>query len=211
MAPSSDRSLIDKGKTWVKLPGPYGDTKVGSPSYSDTGAVAHAYAKTAPEPSGWGRDWPHPTAKDKPEDAPLFDLLADWVPDEKARRSLDYAVGPLQERGRDREAEGPGGSQVEDDDPHDSDRHGRAGRPSRDRPGRQPLETFGEHHRDVVDGPSARGEASRAAQGARARSLPGPGAQRARGSHRPDSGESDGGGRGSAARGAADPRHPDRR
>jgi hypothetical protein len=32
MAPSSDRSLIDKGKTWVKLPGPYGDTKVGSPS-----------------------------------------------------------------------------------------------------------------------------------------------------------------------------------
>ena len=60
-----------------------------------------------------GRDWPHPTAKDKPEDAPLFDLLADWVPDEKARRSLDYAVGPLQERGRDREAEGPGGSQVD--------------------------------------------------------------------------------------------------
>ena len=97
----------------MKLPGPYGDTKVGSPSYSDTGAVAHAYAKTAPEPSGWGRDWPHPTAKDKPEDAPLFDLLADWVPDEKARRSLDYAVGPLQERGRDREAEGPGGSQVD--------------------------------------------------------------------------------------------------
>ena len=33
----------------MKLPGPYGDTKVGSPSYSDTGAVAHAYAKTAPK------------------------------------------------------------------------------------------------------------------------------------------------------------------
>jgi predicted TIM-barrel fold metal-dependent hydrolase len=35
--------LIDKGKTWVKLSGDYQDSKVGTPSYSDTVPVARAY------------------------------------------------------------------------------------------------------------------------------------------------------------------------
>ena len=81
-------SLIDKGKTWVKLSGAYGDTKVGPPTYSDTSAVARAYAKAAPERCVWGSDWPHPTEKDKPDDALLLDLLLDWVPDEKARHRV---------------------------------------------------------------------------------------------------------------------------
>ena len=35
----------------------------------------------------WGSDWPHPSEQQKgvPDDAVLFDLLTDWVPDEKAR------------------------------------------------------------------------------------------------------------------------------
>jgi predicted TIM-barrel fold metal-dependent hydrolase len=82
------RALIDKGKTWVKLSGAYGDTKVGPPTYADTSAVARAYAKAAPERCVWGSDWPHPTEKDKPDDALLFDLLTDWVPDEKARTRI---------------------------------------------------------------------------------------------------------------------------
>ena len=81
-------ALIDKGRTWVKLSGAYADTKVGPPSYSDSRAVARAYAKAAPERCVWGSDWPHPTEKDKPDDAVLFDLLTDWVPDEKARRRV---------------------------------------------------------------------------------------------------------------------------
>ena len=36
----------------------------------------------------WGTDWPHPTEKDKPDDAALFDLLAAWAPDEAARRRV---------------------------------------------------------------------------------------------------------------------------
>jgi predicted TIM-barrel fold metal-dependent hydrolase len=81
-------ALIDKGRTWVKLSGAYADTKVGPPSYSDSSAVARAYAKAAPERCVWGSDWPHPTEKDKPDDALLFDLLTDWVPDEKARHRV---------------------------------------------------------------------------------------------------------------------------
>ncbi len=84
------RALMDKGRTWVKLSGAYGDTKVGPPTYADASAVARAYAKAAPERCVWGSDWPHPTEQSKqlPDDALLFDLLSDWVPDEKARHRV---------------------------------------------------------------------------------------------------------------------------
>jgi D-galactarolactone isomerase len=84
------RALMDKGRTWVKLSGAYADTKVGHPTYADSSAVARAYAKAAPERCVWGSDWPHPTehTKQLPDDAVLFDLLSDWVPDEKARHRV---------------------------------------------------------------------------------------------------------------------------
>jgi predicted TIM-barrel fold metal-dependent hydrolase len=80
--------LIDKGRTWVKLSGAYQDTKVGPPAYSDTVAVARAYIKAAPERMVWASDWPHPTEKDKPDDAVLFGLLAEWAPDEAMRTRI---------------------------------------------------------------------------------------------------------------------------
>ncbi|MCP3381277.1 amidohydrolase family protein [Bradyrhizobium sp. CCGUVB4N] len=74
------RELIDRGKTWVKLSGPYVTTKKGPPMFEDAGAVAAAYAKAAPERMVWGSDWPHPSEKEhKPNDAQLFDLFHDWV------------------------------------------------------------------------------------------------------------------------------------
>jgi D-galactarolactone isomerase len=84
------RALMDKGRTWMKLSGAYADTKVGPPSYADSSAVARAYAKAYPERCVWGSDWPHPTeqAKQLPDDAVLFDLLSDWVPDEKTRHRV---------------------------------------------------------------------------------------------------------------------------
>ena len=80
--------LIDKGKTWVKLSGVYQDTKVGPPTYADQTGVARAYLKAAPERMVWGSDWPHPTEKEKPNDAMLFDLIAEWAPDEALRKQL---------------------------------------------------------------------------------------------------------------------------
>lgn len=75
------RRLLDRGNTWVKLSGAYITSKDGPPGYADAGAVASAYARAAPERVVWGSDWPHPTkANDrKPDDAVLFDLLADWT------------------------------------------------------------------------------------------------------------------------------------
>ena len=81
-------ALIDKGKTWVKLSGAYQDSKIGAPSYADTVPVARAYVKTAPQRVVWASDWPHPTEKEKPNDAVLFDLLAEWAPDPAQRTAI---------------------------------------------------------------------------------------------------------------------------
>jgi D-galactarolactone isomerase len=84
------RRLLDKGRTWVKISGAYIDTKVGPPSYADTTTVAQAFVKATPERLVWGSDWPHPTldAAAKPNDAVLFDLLSDWVPNEATRNRI---------------------------------------------------------------------------------------------------------------------------
>jgi D-galactarolactone isomerase len=83
-------ALIDRGRTWVKLSGAYVDSKVGPPAYADSSAVARAYVKAAPERLLWGSDWPHPTEQQKqlPDDAVLFDLLGEWVPDEGVRHRI---------------------------------------------------------------------------------------------------------------------------
>src|SRR3954454_12425103 len=80
--------LIDKGRTWVKLSGAYMDTKVGPPTYADSTKLAQAFAKAAPQRMVWASDWPHPTEKDKPDDAVLFDLLTEWVPDQATRNRI---------------------------------------------------------------------------------------------------------------------------
>jgi predicted TIM-barrel fold metal-dependent hydrolase len=80
------RRMFDNGRTWMKLSGAYFFGT--SPNYAASGEVARAYIALAPERMVWGSDWPHPTEKDKPDDAVLFDLLADWVPDERTRQSI---------------------------------------------------------------------------------------------------------------------------
>ena len=72
----------------MKLSGAYMDTTIGPPTYADATQVAQAFVKAAPERMVWGSDWPHPTEKDKPDDAILFDLLAEWVPDEATRNRI---------------------------------------------------------------------------------------------------------------------------
>jgi predicted TIM-barrel fold metal-dependent hydrolase len=82
--------FLDKGRSWVKLSGAYQDTKTGPPTYADVSKVARAYVKASPERLVWASDWPHPTEKAdaKPDDAVLFDLLADWAPDEAIRNRI---------------------------------------------------------------------------------------------------------------------------
>ena len=53
--------------------------------HADTTAVAKSFAAAAPERMVWGSDWPHRGEKHMPDDARLLDLLAEWIPDDRAR------------------------------------------------------------------------------------------------------------------------------
>lgn len=80
--------LLDRGHTWIKLSGAYLNTVSGPPLYADATGVARAFAKAAPERMVWGSDWPHITESHKPDDAVLFNLLAEWAPDEATRTRI---------------------------------------------------------------------------------------------------------------------------
>jgi predicted TIM-barrel fold metal-dependent hydrolase len=84
------RTLLDGGRTWVKLSAPYVTSRLGPPGYADAGAVATALARAAPERVVWGSDWPHPSEppERKPDDAALLGLLAAWVSDAGSRRRV---------------------------------------------------------------------------------------------------------------------------
>ena len=83
------RRLLDTGRAWVKLSGPYLDTKEGPPRYADIKPVGRALAEHAPERCVWCSDWPHPTEPNvKPDDAALFDLLQEWSVDENMRHRV---------------------------------------------------------------------------------------------------------------------------
>jgi predicted TIM-barrel fold metal-dependent hydrolase len=82
------RRLVDKGRTWVKLSVTYDNTKDGPPAYADVTKVAQAYVQAAPERMVWGSNWPHPNEPTKPDDALLFDLLAQWAPSPATRHRI---------------------------------------------------------------------------------------------------------------------------
>ncbi|MBX6374040.1 MAG: amidohydrolase family protein [Acetobacteraceae bacterium] len=82
--------LLETGRVWVKCSSPYGVSRAGPPDYADVAAIARAIIRTAPERVVWGSNWPHPNPPPdhRPDEAALFDLLGDWVPDEATRRRI---------------------------------------------------------------------------------------------------------------------------
>jgi D-galactarolactone isomerase len=84
------RRLIDGGRTYVKLSGPYISSRIGPPTYADIDPVATELVQAAPERVVWGTDWPHPTVttEPKPDDAAILDRLAVWAAGEATRRRI---------------------------------------------------------------------------------------------------------------------------
>ena len=80
--------LVESGRVWVKLSAPYEVSKVGTPLYDDVGRLAKALVKAAPERMLWASNWPHPSVKDKPDDAMLLDLLLDWSPNPATQKRI---------------------------------------------------------------------------------------------------------------------------
>ena len=82
--------LLENGRTYLKLAGPYETSKKGPPLYEDVGALAKTFVKTAPERMMWASNWPMPNPPGgiKPDDAAMLDIMLDWVPDEKTRQKV---------------------------------------------------------------------------------------------------------------------------
>jgi predicted TIM-barrel fold metal-dependent hydrolase len=79
--------LLEQGRTWVKLSGPYLDDS--GPDYASRAGVVRALTRIAPQRLVWGSDWPHPTEKAvKPDDAHLLDRYTDWIGDTVLRNRI---------------------------------------------------------------------------------------------------------------------------
>lgn len=66
------------GRAWVKLSGPYLESRRWETSWDDMDAVARAWIAALPDRLVWGSDWPHVTAPDRPSAATLRRLLDRW-------------------------------------------------------------------------------------------------------------------------------------
>jgi predicted TIM-barrel fold metal-dependent hydrolase len=81
--------LLDSGRAWLKLSGPYLDSIVGEAGrYTDVEPLAQAWVQAAPQRLVWGSDWPHVTEGGKADDERLFKLLSQWAADEKVRHAI---------------------------------------------------------------------------------------------------------------------------
>jgi predicted TIM-barrel fold metal-dependent hydrolase len=86
--------LLETGRCWVKLTGPYRLTDAPLP-YEPVMAFARALLEKAPERLVWGSDWPHVMLRGTmPNDGALLDLLYEWTgsPDVARRILVDNAA-----------------------------------------------------------------------------------------------------------------------
>ena len=59
-----------------------------APDFADAAPMARALIEAAPDRLIWGSDYPHLSFADKVGSVQLFNLLADWAPDEATRRRI---------------------------------------------------------------------------------------------------------------------------
>jgi predicted TIM-barrel fold metal-dependent hydrolase len=73
-------------RAWVKLTGAY--RMANGPTFADAAPMARALIEAAPDRLIWGSDYPHLSFADKVGSVQLFNLLADWAPDDATRRRI---------------------------------------------------------------------------------------------------------------------------
>jgi len=75
-----------EGRCWVKLTGVYRMSV--APGFADAAPLARALIEAAPDRLIWGSDYPHLSFADRVGSVELFNLLAQWAPDEATRRRI---------------------------------------------------------------------------------------------------------------------------
>ncbi len=78
---------LDKGNFWVKLSGPYLNTKSGYP-WEDATSVARAFVRYAPERLVWGSDYPHLTEKENIPEEVFVKQIHEWMEEESVQQKI---------------------------------------------------------------------------------------------------------------------------
>ncbi len=81
-------TLVDSGRSWVKLSAPYESTHDGAPDYHAVAELARLLVDRAPERMLWATNWPHPGQDDPLGSVELRALLDGWLPDLDIRRRV---------------------------------------------------------------------------------------------------------------------------
>jgi len=77
--------VLRLGKCWIKLSGPYRIAKSKGLDY--VAPIGRALVATRADRLVWGSDWPH-LPDGQRDTGELLNLLADWAPDETARKQI---------------------------------------------------------------------------------------------------------------------------
>jgi predicted TIM-barrel fold metal-dependent hydrolase len=78
--------LARNGRCWLKLTGPYRFAE--APDFAGSTAMVRALTATVPDRLIWGTDHPHLSFADKVGSVRLFNLLGEWIPDERIRNKV---------------------------------------------------------------------------------------------------------------------------
>jgi D-galactarolactone isomerase len=81
-------TLLDTGRTWVKLSAPYESTLDGAPTFPAVSQLATALVAAHPERMLWASNWPHPGQGEPLVDRDLLALTLDWLPDPTVRHRV---------------------------------------------------------------------------------------------------------------------------
>jgi D-galactarolactone isomerase len=80
--------LIDAGRCWVKLSGPYESAVDTLHEYSEVSRLVATLVEHAPERMMWATNWPHPGQAEPPSFADLNRLAFEWMPDDTSRQRI---------------------------------------------------------------------------------------------------------------------------
>lgn len=81
-------TLLDTGRTWVKLSAPYESTLEGAPTFPTVTALADALVAAHPERMLWASNWPHPGQRHPLTVDDLRELMLAWLPDPAVRHRV---------------------------------------------------------------------------------------------------------------------------
>lgn len=82
------RRLIDGGRTWVKLSGPYHEDGAGAPDYRNAVAIGRRLVEMAEDRMLFGSDWPHVTEPERPLPEDLCRYLSACVTSEDQLKKI---------------------------------------------------------------------------------------------------------------------------